>query len=132
MPTTPRLALVVDDQPTNRLLASTLLKRRGWTVLEAESGEAALALSGEHAFRLVLLDISMPGLSGEETCTRLRATATGQAATIIAYTAHAFPRTAPACSTADSTTCWSSPSTGSNSKPWSPNCRTAARGLQVF
>ncbi|MBV2193357.1 MAG: response regulator, partial [Azonexus sp.] len=40
---------------------------------------------------LVLLDISMPGLSGEETCTRLRATATGQAATIIAYTAHAFP-----------------------------------------
>ena len=66
MPTTPRLALVVDDQPTNRLLASTLLKRWGWTVLEAESGEAALALSGEHAFRLVLLDISMPGLSGEE------------------------------------------------------------------
>ncbi len=91
MPTTPRLALVVDDQPTNRLLASTLLKRWGWTVLEAESGEAALALSGEHAFRLVLLDISMPGLSGEETCTRLRASASGQSATIIAYTAHAFP-----------------------------------------
>ena len=91
MPTTPRLALVVDDQPTNRLLASTLLKRWGWTVLEAESGETALALSGEHAFRLVLLDISMPGLSGEETCTRLRASANGQSATIIAYTAHAFP-----------------------------------------
>ena len=91
MPPTPRLALVVDDQPTNRLLAATLLKRWGWTVLEAESGEAALLLSGEHPFRLVLLDISMPGLSGEETCTRLRATATGQAATIIAYTAHAFP-----------------------------------------
>ena len=48
-------------------------------------------LSGEHAFRLVLLDISMPGLSGEETCTRLRASANGQSATIIAYTAHAFP-----------------------------------------
>ena len=91
MPLTPRLALVVDDQPTNRLLAATLLKRWGWTVLEAESGEAALLLSGEHAFRLVLLDISMPGLSGEETCTRLRATATGQTATTIAYTAHAFP-----------------------------------------
>lgn len=91
MPTTPRLALVVDDQPTNRLLASTLLKRWGWTVLEAESGEVGLALSGEHAFRLVLLDISMPGLSGEETCTRLRASANGQSATIIAYTAHAFP-----------------------------------------
>jgi len=91
MPTTPRLALVVDDQPTNRLLASTLLKRWGWTVLEAESGEAALALSGEHAFRLVLLDISMPGLSGEETCARLRATPQGAAMHIVAYTAHAFP-----------------------------------------
>ena len=90
MPTTPRLALVVDDQPTNRLLASTLLKRRGWTVLEAESGEAALALSGEHAFRLVLLDISMPGLSGEETCICLRALANGQSVIIIVYTAHVF------------------------------------------
>lgn len=90
MPTTPRLALVVDDQPTNRLLASTLLKRWGWTVLEAESGEAALALSGEHAFRLVLLDISMPGLSGEETCARLRAIVLACRPHVVAYTAHAF------------------------------------------
>jgi CheY-like chemotaxis protein len=35
--------------PTNRLLAGTLLKRWGWTVREAESGEAALTLSGEHS-----------------------------------------------------------------------------------
>lgn len=84
-------ALVVDDHPTNRLIASALLRSVGWQATEAESGEAALALSGEHAFRLVLLDISMPGLSGEETCARLRATPQGAAMHIVAYTAHAFP-----------------------------------------
>ena len=67
MPLTPRLALVVDDQPTNRLLAATLLKRWGWTVLEAESGEAALLLSSEHAFRLVLLDIPVQDLHDRGT-----------------------------------------------------------------
>src|SRR5574343_92857 len=67
-----RNALVVDDNPTNRLVASTLLRKLGWTVSEADSGEAALAKADGEAFRLVLLDISMPGLSGEATCARLR------------------------------------------------------------
>ena len=89
--TEPRNALVVDDHPTNRLLASALLKKMGWTVMEAESGNTALTLAAEQPFRLVLLDISMPGLSGEETCTRLRAMPNGAAIRIIAYTAHAFP-----------------------------------------
>lgn len=91
MTPTPQLALVVDDQHTNRLLAAALLKRLGWTVLEADNGQTALTLSTQNAFRLILLDISMPGLSGEETCTQLRASTAGQSAKIIAYTAHAFP-----------------------------------------
>lgn len=85
-----RLALVVDDQHTNRLLATTLLKRLGWTVLEAADGMSALALSRENSIRLILLDISMPGLSGEETCRVLRASPSGNPVKIIAYTAHAF------------------------------------------
>ncbi len=84
-------ALVVDDHPTNRLIASALLRSVGWQATEAESGEAALALAASQPFRLVLLDISMPGLSGEETCARLRATPQGAAMHIVAYTAHAFP-----------------------------------------
>ncbi len=86
-----RQALVVDDHPTNRLLATTFLKRMGWTVYEAEDGESALKLAEQNAFWLILLDISMPGLSGEETCARLRATPQGAAMHIVAYTAHAFP-----------------------------------------
>ena len=42
-----RNALVVDDHPTNRLLASALLRKLGWTVIEAESGNAALTLAAE-------------------------------------------------------------------------------------
>lgn len=85
-----QLALVVDDQPTNRLLASALLKRLGWTVLEAADGLAALALAKQNTFGLILLDISMPGISGEETCAQLKATAQTPPFKIIAYTAHAF------------------------------------------
>lgn len=84
-------ALVVDDHPTNRLLATALLRKLGWSVLEAEDGTQALTLAAQHAFRLVLLDISMPGLSGEDTCARLRSTESGRALHIVAYTAHAFP-----------------------------------------
>ncbi|MBS1161614.1 MAG: Response regulator receiver [Proteobacteria bacterium] len=86
-----RLALVVDDHPTNRLLAVALLKKLGWTAQEADSGETAIRLTATRQPQLVLLDISMPGLSGEETCTRLRQTANGAALRIIAYTAHAYP-----------------------------------------
>ncbi len=86
----PQLALVVDDQPTNRLLASALLKRLGWSVLEAANGLEALALARANKFHLILLDISMPGLSGEETCTRLKAAPQSSTPKIIAYTAHAF------------------------------------------
>lgn len=84
-------ALVVDDHPTNRLLGRALLSKMGWTVEEAENGEAALELASKIDFSLILLDISMPGISGEDTCTRLRALPNGAAIRIIAYTAHAFP-----------------------------------------
>lgn len=88
---TERLALVVDDNATNRLLAAAILKKLGWSVSEAESGEQALSLAAKTQFRFILLDISMPGLSGEETCTQLRAMPDGRTTCIVAYTAHAFP-----------------------------------------
>lgn len=86
-----RLALVVDDHMTNRLLAAAMLKKLGWTTHEADCGEAAVQRFASEPYQLVLLDISMPGLSGEETCTQLRQLAGGASAIIIAYTAHAFP-----------------------------------------
>lgn len=86
-----RNALVVDDHPTNRLLGCTLLGKMGWLAVEADCGELALEKARATEFAIVLLDISMPGLSGEETCALLRAQPNGAAMRIIAYTAHAFP-----------------------------------------
>lgn len=90
--TASRQALVVDDHPVNRVLASRLLGKTGWAVAQAEDGEQALAWLAENQADLVLLDISMPTLSGEEVCRRIRADRLGGPDTrLIAYTAHAMP-----------------------------------------
>jgi CheY-like chemotaxis protein len=84
-----RRVLVVDDNETNRMLAKALLSRLGWTVEEADCGEIALQKVATIDYSVVLLDISMPGLSGEDTCVEIRKM--GKPLRIIAYTAHAFP-----------------------------------------
>jgi PAS domain S-box-containing protein len=65
--------LLVDDEPEVRLVAERVLRRRGLTVHAAASGEAALALCRDHGqtIDVILLDLTMPGLSGEETLRQL-------------------------------------------------------------
>ena len=63
--------LVVDDHPTNRLLLTTLLGSWGCRFAEADSGAAGLAQLGEAArrddpFHIVLVDMMMPGMDGEQ------------------------------------------------------------------
>ncbi|MCC6858578.1 MAG: PAS domain S-box protein [Bryobacterales bacterium] len=66
--------LVVDDEQIVREMARKALQRHGYTVLQADGGPAAIDIfrryPGEIA--LVLLDLSMPGMSGEETLRGLR------------------------------------------------------------
>ncbi len=64
--------LVVDDIEENRDLLKRRLERRGYDVEVADSGQAALDLTAQHDFELVLLDIMMPGMSGLETLAGLR------------------------------------------------------------
>lgn len=90
--TSPRYALVVDDHPVNRVLASRLLGKSGWIVAQAEDGAQALAWLEHNEADLVLLDISMPNLSGQDVCRRVRAAGLGGPnIRLIAYTAHAMP-----------------------------------------
>ena len=56
--------LVVDDNPTNRLVLDRLLSRLGATAHLAEGGEEALELLADRPFDLVLMDIMMPGIDG--------------------------------------------------------------------
>ena len=68
-----RLALVVDDEMAIRKLLSRLLERRGFEVIEAETGAAALAAAKGAALSIVLCDVRMPGMSGTELYRELAA-----------------------------------------------------------
>ncbi|MCB1743159.1 MAG: EAL domain-containing protein, partial [Gammaproteobacteria bacterium] len=65
--------VVVDDDETARAWADAHLGTKGFEVLEASSGEQALALIAARRPDLVLLDVEMPGLDGYATCERIRA-----------------------------------------------------------
>ena len=65
--------LVVDDDEGIRDLLAFGLRRAGFDVLEAASGEAALGLVEGEAISLVLLDIGLPGISGTDVVRALRA-----------------------------------------------------------
>jgi DNA-binding NtrC family response regulator len=66
--------LVVDDDPTQRRLIQAVLEREGFAVAHAESGDAAIARLGSGAAcDLILLDLVMPGITGQDTLKELRA-----------------------------------------------------------
>lgn len=78
-PATSGRLLLVDDEPLVRRALARLLERAGYAVTEAETGEDALGMiaaaprEDHHRPDLVLLDLSMPGLSGAEVLERLSA-----------------------------------------------------------
>jgi CheY-like chemotaxis protein len=72
-PPTDRHVLVVDDEPDIRSLLATRIRRLGWTVHTAGTGEEALAATAAAAPALVVLDVLLPGIDGWETLRRLRA-----------------------------------------------------------
>ncbi|MBO5278848.1 MAG: response regulator [Lachnospiraceae bacterium] len=65
--------LVVDDDAMNLRMAEMILKKSGYEVKKADSGQAALALLKEEAVDLILLDVEMPVMSGIETLDAIRA-----------------------------------------------------------
>ena len=67
--------LVVDDDPTARILFRAALAIFGYQVSLASDGEDALRQFRAEAFDMVMLDIDMPGISGHEVCAALRAEA---------------------------------------------------------
>jgi adenylate cyclase len=69
----PGKILVVDDDPGNREVLEELLRLRGYPVVTAASGPEALRLVKLDPPDLVLLDVTMPGMSGYEVCEALRA-----------------------------------------------------------
>ncbi len=64
--------LVVDDSEMARRQINFFLKKDGYEVYEAKSGEEALWLVHEVDPELILMDVSMDGMDGMETCRRLK------------------------------------------------------------
>ena len=64
--------LIVEDDAKIRQLVKVYLEREGYEALEAENGEDALEKFKQFDPCLVILDLMLPGLSGEEVCTTIR------------------------------------------------------------
>jgi DNA-binding NtrC family response regulator len=69
-----KTVLVVDDDPTQRRLIQAVLEREGFAVAHAENGDQAIErLASGATIDVVLLDLVMPGISGQETLVEMRA-----------------------------------------------------------
>ena len=69
-----RKVLVLEDEANIRSFIVINLRRAGYEVVEAESGEEALTkLKAQKDIRVALLDVMLPGIDGFEVCRRLRA-----------------------------------------------------------
>jgi len=71
-PTAPVRTLVVDDEPALRRVLAASLRASGFLVTEASNGRDALAAVRHGSHDIVLLDVSMPGINGLETCKQIR------------------------------------------------------------
>ena len=81
------LVLVADDHDDSRCIARIVLETSGFRVVEATTGSEALAMARTLRPVVMVLDIVMPGLTGWEVASALRAEATGDQLVIIALTA---------------------------------------------
>jgi CheY-like chemotaxis protein len=82
--------LLIEDNEMNRDMLSRRLERRGYTVLIAEDGEQGIASARSAAPDLILMDISLPKLSGWDATLALKKDANTARIPIIALTAHAM------------------------------------------
>jgi PAS domain S-box-containing protein len=80
--------LLVDDNADNLLALGAVLERLHLRLVEATSGERALAVAEQQEFAVIVLDVQMPGLDGFQTARLLRARSGGEHTPIIFLTAN--------------------------------------------
>jgi two-component system NtrC family sensor kinase len=83
----PKRILAVDDDPDFRGLLADCLRKRGYDVAHAASGEEAIQLLTVQSVDCILLDRSMAGIGGIETCRRLKSSAIVRDTPLIILTA---------------------------------------------
>ncbi|MBK6850155.1 MAG: PAS domain S-box protein [Burkholderiales bacterium] len=91
------LVLLAEDNPVNRDVAVELLESAGLRVDLAEDGAQAIAKALQRPYRLILMDVQMPGIDGLQATRRLRAEPALAGLPILAMTANAFGEDRAAC-----------------------------------
>lgn len=87
---TPKRILVIEDQELNRKVVRIVLQSKGYTVVEATDAVEALASLEDAIPQLILMDIALPGQSGEDLTKRIKANLAWVDIPIIALTAAAM------------------------------------------
>jgi CheY-like chemotaxis protein len=81
----PMRVLVVDDNEHNRLVMQAILPSLGCTMTSVASGEEAAELARVAAFDLVVMDLHMPGIGGDEAAWRIRNDGPSRSAFIVRW-----------------------------------------------
>jgi CheY-like chemotaxis protein len=84
--------LVIEDHAVNRELLSSLFEAHGYTVLQAATAAAGIDLARSTSPCLILMDISLPEMSGLDATRMLKADPATAAIPVVAVTAHAFSK----------------------------------------
>jgi len=82
--------LVIEDNPINMKLASDLLTKTGYTVLQASEAETGIRMARQDTPRLILMDIQLPGMDGLTAARLLKNDERTRDIPIIALTAFAM------------------------------------------
>lgn len=83
----PKRILAVDDSVTYLQMLADELRQEGYDVILAHSGDEAIQLLGVQSVDGILLDVLMPGLSGHETCRRIKGRPAWQSIPLLMLTA---------------------------------------------
>lgn len=82
--------LLIEDNELNREIASVSLKKAGYAVLETDNGKSGLEVLETREIDLLLLDLSLPDISGWDIISRIRKDEARAALPVIVLTAHAM------------------------------------------
>jgi CheY-like chemotaxis protein len=82
--------LVIEDNATNMYLISFVLRKNGYEVIEARSGEEGVELAIKDKPDLIIMDIQLPGIDGLEATKKIRESEADGEIPIIALTSYAM------------------------------------------
>jgi len=84
------LILVVEDNPANQLLTTSVLNRDGFTTEVADCAEDALVFIKARRPDLILMDVQLPGMDGLTFASSLRSVPEAAGVPVVALTSHAM------------------------------------------